>query len=362
MTTESKQELVFNVSTVAAYDPFRAQLAELKEGNSKAVFDYRDPKGNKEARSHIYKLRQTKAAIDKVRKAEKESSLNYGRLVDSQAKEIIQEVEDMIEVHEKPIREIEEEEKLRVARHENGIKAIMEIGNFMIGGQPQSFGMLFSELELIVIDESWEEFEAQAHREKAFAKQKIDTAFAEHQKREAEQAELERLRKEAAEREQKEREARIAKEATEAAERAAAAEQQRIKDEAERQVREQQIATERAQREKSEAEAELLRQQQAAEQAKAKALLDAENAAKAALAKAEADKQAAIEAERQRVAAELAQQAIEASRREKDTANKKRVNNEILQDFIASGLSEECAKTAITAMAKNQVRNVKINY
>lgn len=88
----------------------------------------------------------------------------------------------------------------------------------------------------------------------------------------------------------------------------------------------------------------------------------AEYATKAALVQAEADKQAAIDAERQRVAAEQAQQAAEALRREKDTANKKRVNNEILQDFIAAGLSEECAKTAITAMAKSLVRNVKINY
>jgi len=165
---------------------------------------------------------------------------------------------------------------------------------------------------------------------------------------------------------QKEREEQIAKEAAEnariEAERAAAAEQQRIKDESAKQAAEAQAAIERAQREKAEAEAESLRQQQAAEQAKAKALLDAENAAKAALAKAETDKQAAIEAERQRVASEQAQQAAEALRREKDTANKKRVNNEILQDFIAAGLSEDCAKTAITAMAKNQVRNVKINY
>ena len=165
---------------------------------------------------------------------------------------------------------------------------------------------------------------------------------------------------------QKEHEDRIAAEAAERArvefERSAAIEQQRIKDEAAKQAAEAQAAIERAQREKAEAEAEAIRQQQAAEQDKAKALLDAENAAKAALAKADADKQAAIEAERQRVADELAQQAIEASRREKDTANKKRVNNEILQDFIAAGLSEECAKTAITAMAKNLVRNVKVIY
>jgi len=190
--------------------------------------------------------------------------------------------------------------------------------------------------------------------------------YAEHLRQKEESAKQAIIDAENEAKAQKERDERIAAEAAASArieaERAAEAEKQRIKDEAERQVREQQLATERAQREKAEAEAEALRQKQAAEAAKAKALLDAENAAKAALAKAEADKQAAIEAERQRVAAEFAQQAIEASRREKDTANKKRVNNEILQDFIAAGLTEECAKIAITAMAKNQVRNVKINY
>ncbi len=93
-----------------------------------------------------------------------------------------------------------------------------------------------------------------------------------------------------------------------------------------------------------------------------------ENAAKAALAKAEADKQAAIDAERQRVAADQAQQAAEALRREKDTANKKRVNNEILEDFMSlklineAGFTEDQVKAAITVMAKGLVRNVKINY
>jgi hypothetical protein len=155
--------------------------------------------------------------------------------------------------------------------------------------------------------------------------------------------------------EQKAREERIAAEAAEnariEAERAAVAEQQRIKDEAAKQAAEAQVAIERAQREKAEAEA-----------ARAKALLDAENAAKAALAKAEDDKKAAIEAERQRVAAVLEQLATEAQRREKDTLNKMRVNNEILEDFIAAGLTEESSKIAIIAIAKNQVRNIKINY
>jgi len=153
---------------------------------------------------------------------------------------------------------------------------------------------------------------------------------------------------ELAARAQKEREQQIAKEAAEnariAAEQAAAAE------------------VERAKREKAEAEAAALRQQQESERAAAKAKQDAEDARIAAAKKAEEDKAAAIEAERQRVAAEAAAQAAEAARREKDTANKKRVNNEILADLATVGLDEATAKLVITAMAKGLVRNVKINY
>lgn len=179
--------------------------------------------------------------------------------------------------------------------------------------------------------------------------------YAEYLRQKEEAAKQAIINAELAAKAQKEREEQIAREAAESAridaERAAEAEQKRIKDEAAKQAAEAQAAIERAQREKAEAEA-----------AKAKALLDAENAAKAALAKAEDDKKAAIEAERQRVAAEQAQNAVKTLLREKDALNKMRVNNEILQDFMAAGLTEECSKIAITAIAKNKVRNIKINY
>jgi hypothetical protein len=165
---------------------------------------------------------------------------------------------------------------------------------------------------------------------------------------------------------QKEREDQIAKEAAEnariEAEQAAAAEQQRIQDEANRKAQEAQLAVERAQKEKAEAEAAALRQQQESERAAAKAKQDAEDAAKAAQERAEREKQQAIEAERQRVAAENARIAAEALAREKDTANKNRVNNEILADLQAVNIDEATAKLIITAIAKGQIRNVKITY
>jgi len=349
------QELIFKETNIAAYDEFRSQLTALQVGNEKAVFDYRDPKGNKEARSHVYKLRQTKAAIEKVRKQEKEVYLLKGRQVDSEAKEISAVVEQMIEVHETPLKEIEREEELRIETHKNAICAIIDIGNGMIGGQAQPFGLLFEELKLIVIDEKFQEFEAEAHRAKNEATEKLSAAFAEHQKREAEQAELARLRQEAAEREQKEREDRIAREAAEqariAAEKAAEAERRRLQDEADRQTREAQFAVERAQREKAESEAAALRQKQEAEQA-----------AKEALERAEREKQAAIEAERKRIADEQAALIAEAEQREKNKAHAKKINNEILEDIIAAGCTEECGKKIIAAIARGQVRHTKINY
>lgn len=71
--TEQAEVILFNEQKISAYDPFRAQLAELKTNNEKAVFNYEDPAGNKEARSHIYKLRKTKSAVDRVRKDQKQS-------------------------------------------------------------------------------------------------------------------------------------------------------------------------------------------------------------------------------------------------------------------------------------------------
>lgn len=161
-------------------------------------------------------------------------------------------------------------------------------------------------------------------------------------------------------------EARIAAEAAEKAkqeaERVSALEQQRIKDEAAKQAAEAQAAIERAQREKAESEA---REKQAKIDAEAREMAQkqaAELATKQAAEKAERDRLQAIADTESRIACEKAQEQAEAEQREKNKAHAKRINNEILQDFMASGLSEECAKTAITAMAKGQVRNVKINY
>ena len=103
MSTEILDAVVHQVK---AFEPFYAQLAEFKANNAALTFDYESPKGNKEARSHIFKLRQSKGALEAARKSEKEESLNYGRKIDAEAKAIAAEIDGMISVHQVKIDEI----------------------------------------------------------------------------------------------------------------------------------------------------------------------------------------------------------------------------------------------------------------
>lgn len=340
-------------------DPY---LAQIRAEIDSFVPDVSTKKGRDAIASIAYKVAKSKTALDNLGKDLVAELKDVPRKIDAERKRMRDTLDLWKDEVRKPLTDFELAEEARVAGHKAKIQALIDIGNFMIGGEPQPFGMLFSELELIKVDASFEEFEAQAHREKEAAKSRLDQAFAEHQKRAAEQAELEKLRAEAAAREQKEREERIAREAAEnariAAEKAAADERQRLADEQARKDMEAQQALARAEREKLEAENERLRQQQAAEKAAAQAKQDAIDAA----ARAEADKQAAIDVERKRQADAAEAERKAAEQREKNKAHAKKINNEALQDLMAAGLSEECAKQAVTAIAKGAVRNIQINY
>ncbi|MEM8082573.1 cell envelope biogenesis protein TolA [Morganella morganii] len=95
----------------------------------------------------------------------------------------------------------------------------------------------------------------------------------------------------------------------------------------------------------------------------------AEREKQEAIAKAEREKLAAVEAERRKVEeaerarlAEIERQKQEELKRQADTAHRAKVNNQAMQDLIAAGIPEDCAKACIIAIAKGSVSSVKINY
>lgn len=327
---------------IAAYNEFRGQLAKLKADNAAAVFDYESPKGNKEARSHVYKLRQTKAAVEKVRKDEKAVALEYGRRVDSEAKEIIGEIEGMIEIHEKPLREIEEREAARVQGIRDRIEELRIASS--VDAPLEAMRDRLAEIKAVAIDDSFGEFATEAAKVKDAAISAIESTIAAIEQREAEQAELVRLRREAEERARLDREEQLKREAAERATREAEAKAKAERDRAEQAARMEREAAERR-------ELELKLAAEKAERARVEAEQKAANAAKEA-------------EERLRRDAELKAKA-EADAQAKREANKKhiaKINNEALSGFVAGGFSEADAKKIITMIAKGEIQHISIKY
>lgn len=185
-------------------------------------------------------------------------------------------------------------------------------------------------------------------REREEARQKAEQAKREHEERIKREAE-EKVRREADEAAKREIEAAAAREreATLAKERA----EHEAKELAEKAERDRIEAEQRAEREKQEALAKAERERIAAEE---KAKREKEEAIQRERAAAEAREQARL-AEEKRIKDEEA-------RRAADKEHRKTINNKALQDLIAAGVPEECAKLCITAIAKGNITAISINY
>lgn len=364
-------EVLNKESAVAEYRPFYAQLVDLEQKNATLVFDYESPKGNKEARSHVHALRQTKGALERTRKEAKAESLRIGRAIDAEAEEIKARIEAMIGVHQEALEAIEQREKQRVADLAERLANLRNsCGAVTVAAD---LAELIAQLEPVVIGDDWQEFKPQALEAKDQVLRDLRQRHAEAVEREAREAELARLRAEAAERERLEREAAIVRAAEEraraeaaraaqeaearaAAEREAAARRElELKLAAETAERRRVEAEQRAEQERIDAAARAERQEQEAKDR-------AERQAKEAAAAAERQAAEAVRREQERVAAEQAAAAAELARREANKAHKTRVNRAALAALVAGGLTEECAKQCITLIASGKVPAVSIAY
>lgn len=353
MTT---QEFIPNDGQViAAYSKFEAQLATLEKESGTVVFDYATAKGEKAARSHIHKLRMTKGAVDRARKGEKQAALDYGRSVDTQAKEITSRIEAMIEVHQKPLDEIKAIEAARIAEIEGRIAFIEATTADLPNSSALLRGRLAS-IEQLTIDESFQEFMAIATAAKAKALSEIKAALDAAIAREAQAAELEALREEKEARERQEREEKLkeeaAREAREAGERKAAEEAARREAEHEAKLRE---TEEGARRDAEAAEckaAEEAAQREAEHQAELREKEEAreEMEREAAEVKAIADQE-----QRDREAAEREAQAKEA-----DANHRGKIEREAIDGLTACGQPD--AQRVIELIVHGKVPHVSITY
>lgn len=334
-------------SAANGLDPFLAKIREEIDGFTP---DVTNRKGREAIASIAYKVARSKTALDNVGKELVAELKEVPKKIDAERKRMRDLLDGWQEEVRRPLTEWEEAEEARKAKHQAGIDQI----NLRLECRDLDSAELKSNiawLESMTIGEDWEEFEAEAARAKDKALAALRDALVVREKYEAEQAELERLRAEAAAREQKEREERIAREAAEAERLAAERRAQEERDAAARREAEAKAAAERRE----------LELKLAAERAEREAL-EAKQRAEQAERDAQARADAATAAERQRQAEEQSRIKAEAEAREANKAHQKAINNEALAAFIAGGMPEECAKQAITLIAKRCIPHITISY
>lgn len=317
--------------------------------------------GRKAYASMAFKIARSKTAIDKVGQELVADLKQLPKTIDAERKRWRDQLDEWRDEARGPLNDWEAAEEARKARHNDRIENIRQYEEFETLSAA-GLEVQLANLEEVTVDGSLEEYEAEAHRAKDKALKLLRAAIEAKRAREAEQAELERLRQEAAEREQREREERIAREAEERvrreaeqkaqAEREAVAQrEQQARDEAARKDREAKEAAERREREYQEGIAKAKRD---AELAAQRIQEEHDRKERERIAEQQRQEQARLDAERR--------QQEEVARRQADKEHRGTINRTAMQAMIDGGMPEECAKQAITLIARGQVPGITINY
>lgn len=302
-------------AALALFDPIVTDIKKCREENALLRFDYESATGNRAARSHLFKLRALNGRIDRAHAEAKAEALRVGQAIDAYKRKLREDVAAMIEVHDAPLRAIEEREAAAKAEAERLEREAREAEERRIR----------------------EAQEAEARR------------LAE------ERAELERQRAELA---RQQREAEIARQAEE-----------RARQEAERRMEmERQQAALAAERQRQEAARKIAE----AEAAQRRAEEDAKRQAEAeqrriAAAVAEEQRRQRLE-EQKRQAIETAKRREE-ERRQADQRHRETVEVEAMKDLLATIINMSgdfraniVAETIRDAIKAGAVRHVTINY
>lgn len=340
-------------------DPWLEKIRAEVTGH---VPDLKTKKGRDAIASLAFKVRKVKTALDGIGKEQVDRLKEIPKKIDAERKRMRDVLDALADEVRAPLDQWEQAEEARQQRHQQGIEWFRLRADENRDLDADELRTTITDVQARAVDETWEEFEPEAHRVKARALESLQQALAAREKYDAEQAELARLRAEAAAREQKDREERIAREAAEKAQREADERAQGERDAAARREAEAREAAEKAR-----LAAELADQRRIAAEQQAK--LDRAAAAereRVAAEQAEKDRAQAAEqaaaAERQRIADEQAAEAAEARSREADKAHKGKVNRAALDAFVAGGMPEDCARLAVTLIAKGLIPNIRITY
>ena len=333
------------------------------------VPDLKTRKGRERIASLAAKVSKSKTAVEKPGRDYLRRLKEMPKVVEAELREFVTKMDALRDETRRPLTEWEQAEAARVAKHEQGIAAIKAEGGELGLLAAEDLLSRIGRVEGVALDDTWEEFAAEAGQVKDQVLAALREALAARQKYDAEQEELARLRREADERAEQDR-IRAAQEA------AVEAERQRV-------AQEQQAAREAAARREQELIDQAAAQEREAENQRLQLKLQAEQAENARI-QAEADRAATeqrLEQERQEAARrqeEAAEQARQDERRradaaaaeivrqqqarERDQAHKIKIMGEAKEALMSMNITEELAKAIVLKIARREVPNITINF
>lgn len=228
----------------------------------KEAIDVSTAKGRKAAKSLAAKVSRSKTLIDEVGKEQNEERNRLNKEVNAKrnlAKERLDALRDEVRA---PVEQWEREEAERVKKHQIAL-GLFETDQLTALNSSDELQSLINQIEQTEIDDTWEEFEAEARENKAAALSKYQSDFDVAKDRENKDAELAELRAKEAERQREdgEREAKARAE----------------KEEAERKEREEKAVKEREEQAAKAERDRIAREQQEREAAEQKRKADAEH-------------------------------------------------------------------------------------
>lgn len=328
-------------TTDNAIDPY---LAKIRQEIDSFVADVSTKKGREAIASIAYKVSKSKTYLESVGKELADKQKEIPKRIDASRKFIRDTLGAWKDEVRKPLTDWETAEQERQNKISNTIRGIAVHGVGLGQLTLSELNKLLSDLNFIVIDSSFEEFEAEAHIEKQTALTALNDAIAKRTIYEAEQVELLRLRAEAEERARKDRDEQIRRDA----------EVRALSQAEEVAKREKEVVARREQESAQAAEKRELELRLQAEKSE-RERLEAEQRAERAAREAQENLLRQQKAEKERADAELA-------KREADKKHAASIHNKALDALVKNGLDKESAKLVITAIAKGLIPNVKIQY
>ncbi|MCU1758755.1 hypothetical protein NTD84_03340 [Pseudomonas sp. 14P_8.1_Bac3] len=367
-------------STANGLEPWLQQVRVKVDEFQKILPDLKTKKGRDAYASMAHQIAKSKTALEAVGKEISAQQKEIPKKIDAERKRVWDILESWQKEVRKPLDDWQAAEDQRVGAHNDGIQRIKDLAMFAETPTAAFVAQVIEDLELVALDDSWEEYLPEAAQAKDKSLATLRALLVTRQQYEAEQAELVRLRAEAEAQAQRDREAEIARVAAEQArieaeqraqaERdAAARREQELIDQAaaaqrateqaardaealaERQRLQLQLQTEQAERQAAQAKADQLAAEQRAEQERIAAVQRQEQAV-----------EQARQNELARQAAAVAFELEQAQAREADKAHKAKINRAALEAFIAGGMPEACAKQAVTLIAQRKIPAITISY